>query len=76
MEKEEMIALVRNIMECEYASEEEQDRDLELLKRNALDPGALDYIFWPPRDSSGNFIEFSPEEIVDKIFSYRPIQLP
>jgi hypothetical protein len=67
MEKEQLIMLVKRIMAA-GGTEEEQDRNLQLLKQHVPDPHASDLIFWPNR-------EMSTEEIVDTALAYVPIIL-
>jgi len=66
MEKQDLLVLVCKIMENEYPSEEELNRDIAVLEQNTVDPDATDYIYYD---------DLSPEEVVEKILSYKPIQL-
>ena len=65
MNREELISLVEKIMKCE-GSEEEEDELLKLLEENVLDPRVSSYIYYE---------ENTPEEVVDKALSYKPIIL-
>ena len=65
MSREELIDLVEKIMKCE-GTEAEIDNMIELLKENVLDPEVTRYIF---REDN------TPEEVVDKALSYKPILL-
>ncbi|MGN7358472.1 bacteriocin immunity protein [Paenibacillus sp. SAF-054] len=67
LSRDELIILVSKIMSGE-GSEPEIDEMLDLLERNVPDPHVSDLIFWSD-------IEYSPEEIVDKAMSYKPIIL-
>ncbi|OBY77696.1 hypothetical protein BBG47_20305 [Paenibacillus sp. KS1] len=67
LSRDELINLVRKIMECE-GSEHEIDEMMNLLESNVPDPQVSDLIFWSD-------IEYSPEEIVDKAMRYKPIIL-
>ncbi|KJB86256.1 hypothetical protein AZ66_19870 [Paenibacillus sp. E194] len=67
LSRDELIILVRKIMKCE-GSEQEIDEMMNLLESNVPDPQVSDLIFWSD-------IEYSPEEIVDKAMSYKPIIL-
>ncbi|MCM3291564.1 hypothetical protein M3661_15650 [Paenibacillus sp. MER 180] len=67
LSRDELINLVREIMECE-GSEHEIDEMMNLLESNVPDPQVSDLIFWSD-------IEYSPEEIVDKAMRYKPIIL-
>jgi len=65
----ELIKLVEKIMQGEYASEEEEDRDVVYLRENTVDPYAMDYIF------QKRYEGLTAEQIADKILEYRPIAL-
>ena len=65
MSREELISLVEKIMKCQ-GTEKEIDKMIELLEKNVLDPEVSDYIFYE---------ENTPEEVVDKALSYKPILL-
>ncbi|MFD0713195.1 hypothetical protein [Paenibacillus sp. GCM10027626] len=49
-------------------TEEEIDRMIELLEQSVPHPEVSDLIFW-------NEIELTPEQVVEKALSYKPIQL-
>ena len=68
MEKEELIELVKKIQAVE-GSEEEIDGMIDEFLENVPDPNASDYIF------EKEYEDLTPQEIVDKALSYRPIQL-
>ncbi len=53
-------------MNAEGKTEEENDQLLVRLLENVLDPEAANYIFYD---------NLLPEEVVDKVLSYKPIQL-
>jgi hypothetical protein len=65
LSREELIDLVASIQNAE-GTEEEIDEKLTLLKANVPDPNVLNLIF---------HAELSPEEVVDKAMSYKPILL-
>lgn len=65
MNREELISLVEKIMKCE-GTEIEIDNMIEILKKNVIDPEVTNYIFYE---------ENTPEEVVDKVLSYKPIIL-
>jgi len=65
MTREELVELVKKIVTVQ-GTEEEIDGMLELLKKNVPDPRVSNYIFYD---------ELTPEQIVDKALSYKPIQL-
>lgn len=69
MERNDLIALVNRIKESTYSSEEEADLDIDILIKNTIDPYAMEYIF------QKEYEDLSSEEIVDKILSYKSIQL-
>ena len=49
-----------------YNRPKEIDELLNILKKNVPDPAVSDLIYWD---------DLSPEEIIDKALSYKPIQL-
>ncbi|BFT72385.1 bacteriocin immunity protein [Paenibacillus sp. P36] len=65
--KEELIELVRKIMNVE-GSEEEIDNMIELLKSNVPHPEVSDLIYW-------NENELTAEQVVEQALSYKPIRL-
>lgn len=66
--EDQLIELVRKIKNCE-GTEEEIDEWQLLLQRNVPDPEMSDLIFYSDEN-------LSPEEIVERAMSYRPIPLP
>ncbi|VWD19690.1 hypothetical protein BCO71171_03112 [Burkholderia contaminans] len=69
MNRDELIVLVGRMRESNYSSDEEAENDIEILNKSVLDPYAIDYIF------QKEYEDMSLDEIVDKILSYKPIQL-
>ncbi|MFE3252295.1 hypothetical protein [Streptomyces sp. NPDC059209] len=67
MPRDELISLVRRIM-AGGDPEEVGDQLMERLEEQVMDPRVGDYIFYSSP-------ELSPEEVVDKALSYRPIAL-
>lgn len=67
LSKEDLIELVRKIMNVE-GSEEEIDRMIEILKQSVPHPEVSDLIFWNEND-------LTPEQVVELALSYKPIQL-
>ncbi len=65
MSREELIELVKKIMKCE-GTEEEVDNMIDILEKNVIDPEVTNYIFYE---------ENTPEEVVDKALTYKPIIL-
>lgn len=65
MSRKELIELVSKIMNCE-GSESEIDKMIEVLKENVMNPEVINLIY-----SEDN----TPEEVVDKALSYKPIIL-
>ena len=66
MTREELIALVKDIVNVENKTEKEIDKLLEALQQNVPDPEVYDLIYYN---------ELTPKEIVDKALSYKPINL-
>ncbi len=67
MNRIELIEVVTKIMECD-GSEAEINSLVEILKQNVSHPNISDLIFWPET-------ELTPEQVVDKALSYKPILL-
>jgi hypothetical protein len=67
--REQLIALVQNILNAE-GSEEEYEANLGYLRRCVLDPKVTDYIYYPLASE-----ELSAEAIVDRALTYTAIQL-
>ncbi len=67
MDKNELIELVRKIMEVK-GTEEEIDNWMLTLKANVPHPAVSDLIFYSKEP-------LSPEQVVDKALAYKPIQL-
>ncbi|RAN87252.1 hypothetical protein B5P41_24520 [Bacillus sp. SRB_28] len=65
--REELINLVSKIIECE-GTEEEIDEMIEIVERNAPNPEVSDLLYW-------NDEGVTPEQIVAKALSYKPVQL-
>lgn len=65
--KEELVQLVRKIANCE-GTEEEIEEWMDILEENVPHPEISDLIFYPDE-------EMTPEEIVEKALSYKPINL-
>lgn len=66
MIREELIALVKEIVNVENKTEKEIDKLLEILQQNVPDPEVSNLIYYN---------ELAPEEIVDKALSYKAINL-
>lgn len=71
MSRAEAVALVRRIMEADYASDDEVADWLNRLDRALACPSGhvSDLVFWPPER------ELSADEVVDQALSYRAIAL-
>jgi len=69
LDRDELLVLVTKIQEGSYPSEEEADADMERLTENVADPAAMDYLF------EKQYEHLSPERIVERILSYRPVRL-
>ena len=63
--RDELVELVRKIMNCE-GNEAEIDEMTFLLMKNVIDPQVTNYIYYD---------EKTPEEVVDLALAYKPIQL-
>ncbi|MFC7443160.1 bacteriocin immunity protein [Laceyella putida] len=66
--KEELIELVRKIVNAE-GTEEELDEMLDLLERRVPHPEVSDLIYWDERN-------LTPEEIVEEALDYQSIITP
>ncbi|MCP4933255.1 MAG: hypothetical protein GY927_03410 [bacterium] len=70
-EKDEALMLLTKFYsEIKSLSEKQVDDIFLRLKKISPDPEISDYVFYPP-----NGVEMTPEEIVEKAFSYKAIQL-
>ncbi|WP_413760665.1 bacteriocin immunity protein [Streptomyces sp. MMBL 11-3] len=71
MTRAEAVALVQQIMEADYASDDEVDGWLDRLDRALACPSGYvsDLIFWPPKR------ELSADEVVGQALAYRPVAL-
>lgn len=69
MTRNELIELVKKIQSKQTKTEKEVIKLVLLFEENVPDPNASDYIFEKKHEL------LSPEEIVDKALSYKPIQL-
>lgn len=69
LSKLEIIDLVRRVCECKYSSEEEEYEILNIIRSNIPAPDISDLIF-------KHVPELTPEEIVEKALSYKPIITP
>lgn len=65
MTREELIQLVEQIMKCE-GTEQELDDLIFVLEKNVIDPQVTNYIYYD---------DLTPEQVVDKALSYKPILL-
>ncbi|GFI24814.1 hypothetical protein IMSAGC011_03618 [Lachnospiraceae bacterium] len=65
MDRNELIELVKKILDCE-GTEEEVDEMISKLEQNVIDPDISDYIYYD---------DLTPEQIVDKALAYKPILL-
>ncbi len=66
LSKEEIICLIKEITDVSGKTEEQVECLIENLKKGVTDPQISDYIFWS---------DMTPEEIADKVLSYKPILL-
>lgn len=65
LSKEELVELVKKIF-AGNGSEEEINDLLDILKKNVPHPSPANLIYWE---------DLTPEEVVNKCLSYKPIQL-
>ncbi len=65
MSRNELIELVKKIIDCE-GTEEEIDKMILKLEQNVIDPYISDYIYYD---------DLTPEQIIDKALAYKPIFL-
>lgn len=63
----ELIALVHRIVAGD-GSEDQINEWIRTIERNVPDPNVSDLVFYPEKP-------MTPEEIVDKALSYKPIRL-
>ena len=68
LNRDQLIALVRRLLQADVHDEEEQEQILDTLQEQLLDPRLSDYIFWPDR-------EMTAEDIVDRARAHTPIRL-
>jgi len=68
LSREELISLVTDICNANFETEEERGEALDLFEANVPDPEATGLIFHHEPD-------LTPEEIVEKALSYKPICL-
>jgi hypothetical protein len=68
LSKDQLIELVKKICEAEFDSEAQRSEWLQLFMYNVPDPEAPNLIFYHKP-------ELTPEEIVEKALSYKPICL-
>ncbi len=66
MTRDELIELVKDIINVKGKTEEQIDELVEILIKNVPHPAVTDLIY---------FENLTPEEIVNKAISYTPIQL-
>ena len=64
--KEELVALVKEIITVKDKTEEQISELIDKLKQNVSHPEVGNLIYWE---------DLSPEEIVDKALDYKAIQL-
>lgn len=72
LSRDELIALVARIMRVETNDEAEEDRLVELFASSVIHPAAIELIFWHNKHFDA---EPTPEQVVDKALSYKPLQL-
>ncbi|MDP4708732.1 MAG: hypothetical protein NWS20_01840 [Rickettsiaceae bacterium] len=65
LNREKLIYLVKRIINADFDTEEEYDAAEEYFENSVSDPNARDLFHYVP--------ELTPEEIVEKALSYKPI---
>lgn len=69
-EREEVLSLLNEYFEeIEEIEESRVDEIFQRLEKISPDPNISDYVFYPEGE------ELTAEEIVEKVFSYKPILL-
>ncbi len=66
MTKQELIGLVEEIINVRGKTEKDINILIEILEKNVPHPEVTDLIYYD---------DLTPEEVVDKALSYKPIQL-
>ena len=66
MTREELISLVKEITNVKGKTEDQIAELIEILIQNVPHPAVTDLIYWD---------NLTPEEIIDKALSYKPIAL-
>ena len=66
MTREELIQLVKDITTPTGKTEEEVNKLIDILEMNVPHPSVTDWIYYD---------DLTPEQIVDKALTYKPIQL-
>ena len=78
-ERDELVRLVRCIMEPPPGSTEEDDLAVAELERRVVMPAVTDLIVYPEQTPARTLLRgresLTPEEIVDVALAYRPIEL-
>ena len=70
-ERRELVRLVTYLMSGD-GTQEEQDAAFKELDARVLHPRVSALIFWPSHEG---FDELTPDEVVDIVLAYRPIEL-
>lgn len=68
LDRSQLIALVNDLMNARFATDEGLNEALQTFKSNVPHPQASDLIYHPER-------EMTAEEVVDAALAYKPIQL-
>jgi hypothetical protein len=77
LSRQELIELVGRIMRGDGATEDEDDRLVELFEDSVVHPAATDLIFYPYKYFGEKYRgkEPTPEQVVDAALAYKPIEL-
>ena len=66
MTREELILLVKDIMNVKGKTEDQLNKLIDILEKNVPHPEVTDLIYYD---------DLTAEQVVDKALSYKPIQL-
>ena len=77
LSREQLVRIVDQLLRCDPADEEEQDRLLHLFQASVLHPRASTLIFFPEQELGPEYQgrTLTAEEIVDRALDYKPIRL-
>jgi hypothetical protein len=75
--RDQLVEIVDQLMRCDPADEDEQDRLLWLFEANVLHPRASTLIFFPDHELGPEYEgrTLTAKEVVDIALAYKPIEL-